>query len=200
MSFWQNQLNFAIWCATTGCGVDFNNHLKETGMIDSLFRFHVYYQTRRILFEMAIALPHDPSWNAFDNKYNHSAYERICKEFNVDINADWRQKQSDNQGLGLIYNYWTGAGYHPLDKGTEYDSKDYSFTQTTTNDILHIDYIAQGPEAKNSWSTFILDDSDNFTRAGVERSDSIRTYCWAVLGSQSQTRTGILGTGTAFDA
>ena len=21
LSFWQNQLNFAIWCATTGCGV-----------------------------------------------------------------------------------------------------------------------------------------------------------------------------------
>ena len=109
ISFWQNQLNFAIWCATTGCGVDFNNHLKETGMIGSLFRFHVYYQRRRILFEMAVALPQDHSWNAFDNKYNRSAYERICKEFNVDINAGWRQKQSDNQGLGLIYNYWTGA-------------------------------------------------------------------------------------------
>ena len=26
------------------------------------------------------------------------------------------------------------------------------------------------------------------------------TYCWAILGSQSQTRTDILGTGTAFDA
>ena len=150
---------------------------------------------------MAVALPQDPSWNAFDNKYNRSAYERICKEFNVDINADWRQKQSDYQGLGLIYNYWTGAGYHPLDKGTEYDSKDYSFTQTTTNDILHIDYIAQGPEAKNAWSTFILDNSNGFTKAGIERiNDSILTYCWAILGSQSQTRTGILGTGTAFDA
>ena len=21
MQFWQNQLNFAMWCATTGCGV-----------------------------------------------------------------------------------------------------------------------------------------------------------------------------------
>ena len=29
LSFWQNQLNFAVWCATTGCGVDFNNHLKK---------------------------------------------------------------------------------------------------------------------------------------------------------------------------
>ena len=35
----------------------------------------------------------------------------------------------------------------------------------------------------------------------VERiNDSIRTYHWAILGSQSQTRTDILGSGTAFDA
>ena len=40
-----------------------------------------------------------------------------------------------------------------------------------------------------------------FTRAGVERiNDSICTYCWAILGSQSQIRTDILGSGTAFDA
>ena len=71
MLFWQNQLNFAVWCATTGCGVDFNSHL---------FRFHVYYQTRRILFEMVVALPQDTSWNAFDNNYNRSAYQRICKK------------------------------------------------------------------------------------------------------------------------
>ena len=154
-----------------------------------------------MLFEMDIALPQDPNWNAFDNKYNHSAYERICKEFFVDISANWRQKQSDNQGLGRIYNYWTNIGYRPFDEGTEYDSRDYLFTHATTNDILHIDYIAQGPEAKNAWSTFILDDSKGFTRASVERiNDSIRTYCWAILGSQSQTRTDILGTGTAFDA
>ena len=54
MLFWQNQFNFAVWCATTGCEVDFNNHLRDRGM----FRFHVYYQTR-ILFEMAVALQQD---------------------------------------------------------------------------------------------------------------------------------------------
>ena len=121
MLFWQNQLNFALWCSTTGSGVDFNNHLKDKGMIGSLFRFHIYYQTRRILFEMSAAMPQDPSWNAFDNNFDQKAYERICKEFNVDINTDWRQKQSDNQGLGRIYNYWTNDGCHPFDVGTEYD-------------------------------------------------------------------------------
>ena len=54
---------------------------------------------------------------------------------------------------------------------------------------------------KTPGQPFILDDSKGFTRAGVERiNNSIQTYCWAILGSQSQTRTVILGTGTAFDA
>ena len=73
LSFWQNKLHFAIWCATTGCGVDFNDPLKDTGMIGSMFMFHVYYQIRRILKEISAALPQDSSWNAFDNSYDRSA-------------------------------------------------------------------------------------------------------------------------------
>ena len=123
------------------------------------------------------------------------------KEFNVDVNADWRQKQSENQGLGTIYNYWKNAGYHQLGKGVQYDNKSYSFTQSTTNEKIHIDYISQGSEVSKAWSTFVIDNAKGFSRAGVERiNDSIRTYCWAILGSQSQTRTDILGSGTAFDA
>ena len=32
LSFWQNQSNFAIWCATTGCGINFNNYLQASGI------------------------------------------------------------------------------------------------------------------------------------------------------------------------
>ena len=149
----------------------------------SLFLFHVYYQTRRILFEMKVALPTDDSWNAFDNSYDKKAYERICDEFGVSVHTNWGQEKHLNQRLGTMYNYWTMDGYHHF-SGAEYDKKRYSFTQTTTNTLLHIDYIAQSfPKA---WTTFILDKSDGFTRPSVERiNDSIRTYCWAILGSQS---------------
>ena len=52
-----------------------------------------------------------------------------------------------------------------------------------------------------AWTTFILDNSNGFTKAGVERNnESIRTYCWVILGSQTQSRTDILGIGTASDA
>ena len=48
---------------------------------------------------------------------------------------------------------------------------------------------------------FILDKSEGFTKAGVERlNDSIRTYVWAILGAQAHTRSNILKAGTGFDA
>ena len=55
---------------------------------------------------MSVALPQDKNWNAFDSKYDRNAYDRLCREFNVDVHSDWRQK-GDNQGLGTIYNYCT---------------------------------------------------------------------------------------------
>ena len=49
---------------------------------------------------------------------------------------------------------------------------------------MHIDYIAQGSEATDAWTTFILDNASEFTRSGVERiNETIRIYCWALLGS-----------------
>ena len=95
--------------------------------------------------------------------------------------------------------YYTNKGYQP--QHAEYDASSMSFTDYHSNNKWHIDYIAQDSEADNAWSTFIIDNAVGFTRAGVERiNDSIRTFCWAILSSQSQTRTNILGTGTSLDA
>ena len=48
---------------------------------------------------------------------------------------------------------------------------------------------------------FFLDKSEGLTQAGVERlNDSIRTYVWAILGAQAQTRPNIFKAGTGFDA
>jgi hypothetical protein len=200
MSFWQNQLNFAVWCATTGCGISSEDHLTTSKPLDkSVYSFHVYYQVRRILHEMKCPLPSDPSWNAFANGWDQGAYERICHEFDVSMGTDWRQKQSENRGLGTVYLYVYKMGYYPQDR--QYNSSEMSFTKTTTNRSLHIDYISQGSEADGAWRRFVLDKSVGFTRTGVEHLNaSIWTYCWAILGAQGQTRTSILGTGTAFDA
>ena len=47
MRLWQTQLNFAVWCALSACGVSFE-HLNYTKhpMIRAVYRFHMYYHVR----------------------------------------------------------------------------------------------------------------------------------------------------------
>ena len=70
------------------------------------------------------------------------------------------------------------------------------------------DAMCQNHDISGAWTTFVLDKSEGFTQAGVERvNDSIRTYVWTILEAQAQTRSNILKTrsnilktGTGFDA
>ena len=203
--FWQNQLNFATWCATTGCGVDYENHINGKGMLGSVFKLHVYYQIRRILFEIRASIPGETNFLETNNTFDRNAYSKICQEFNVDSDTDWRLNINDNNGLGRIYDRWS---YHEkkvtiVDPGTAYPTTGdwvLSFTKKSVNNIINIEYIQQ-QKTEDGWTRFILDSSEGFTHAGVERiNDSIRTYCWAILGSQAQKKSNILGLGTAFDA
>ena len=47
---WQTQLNFAVWCASSACGVS-SAHLnyKKHPMIRAVYHFHVYYHVSRVL-------------------------------------------------------------------------------------------------------------------------------------------------------
>ena len=47
MQLWQSQLNFAVWCASSACGVSSEhlNYIKHP-MIRAVYRFPVYYHVR----------------------------------------------------------------------------------------------------------------------------------------------------------
>ena len=63
------------------------------------------------------------------------------------------------------------------------------------------DAMRHNRDISGDWTTFDPEKSEGFTQAGVERlNNSIRTYVWAILGAQAQTRSNILKTGTGFDA
>ena len=112
MQFWQNQLNFAIWCATSGCGVSKLDHLKHKDpMIRSVVQFHAYYQIRRILSEMKCPLPTHRSWNPLNNDIDMNAFEQICNEFEIQNSADFRQKLDPSKGMGAIRYYTTHTTY-----------------------------------------------------------------------------------------
>jgi hypothetical protein len=189
--WWQCQLNFAIWCASTGCGVSFNDHLMtKDSLTSSVYMFHFYYCIARILKELKVPLPTDSSFCYYKNTYDKSAYRKICHEFHVSSYTDWRQKlESSCHGLGKFSQYYKPSGeyrYHHSGDGPFFNIAD---------SINHTKNISL------AWTTFILDKSEGFTKTGIERiNESIRTYVWALLGSQSQTRSDITKIGTGFDA
>ena len=72
LKLWQAQLKFAVWCASTACGVS-SEHLnyKKHSMVRAVYRFHVYYHVRRILKTLQVPSPHEASFNAADNPYTN---------------------------------------------------------------------------------------------------------------------------------
>ena len=102
MSFWPQQLNFALWCATTGCGVS-REMLFSNSSLTLSEQIRTFYQ----LYEMGgiqskNALPDDPAFNQQDNPYDIASYKRICAKFGIDPNTDFRFTYGQNHGLGYV--------------------------------------------------------------------------------------------------
>ena len=111
--YWPQQLNFAVWCATSGCGVSLNENYPKR--IQQFMQFHVYFTIRRILWELKIPLPKEKVFSQTSNNYDKNSFEKICKEFNLPPNPDFRWKSGSNHGLGKVilrtYGNWREAAY-----------------------------------------------------------------------------------------
>ena len=93
-TIWQSQLNFAVFCASSACGVSFKHLNAKEPMIRSIYRFHVYYHIRRILKILEIPLPYENSFNQYNNPYNHEKFIGICSEYGVSNDlTKWRNQK-----------------------------------------------------------------------------------------------------------
>jgi len=55
MKYWPQQLNFAVFCMTQGCGIScdiFDNRINLPPQIRAFYIFHVYFTVRRILYQL----------------------------------------------------------------------------------------------------------------------------------------------------
>ena len=212
--YFPQQLNFAFFCATTGCGVsrkilfedkmrDGKNDLTDSELIlppqvRSFFWFHVYFTVRRILFELggvqnSLPLPGDSAFNQTENKYDIPSFERICAEFGISPNADFRFTRGDNHGLGSVFEYFTNSGYTKTP--FKYPSKETKFEDEggRASDGNLVPYI-QNTEARNQYEYFLCPVSHGLTSAGLSRiNQSIESFCYAILGSQVDVRSSISG-------
>ena len=93
-TIWQSQLNFAVFCASSACGVSVEHLNAKEPMIRSIYRFHVYYHIRRILKILEIPLSYENSFNQYNNPYNHEKFIGICSEYGVSNDlTKWRNQK-----------------------------------------------------------------------------------------------------------
>ena len=213
MGFWQQQLNFAVWCATTGCGVSREMLFPNTGLnlseqVRTFYQFHVYYTTRKILYEMGgiqskNALPDDPAFNEINNPYDVASYKRICDEFGIAPSTDFRFTRGKNGGLGTVY-IWavgpTATDYHYPDPDLALFEDERITDRNNSNYKANgIYFIRNDQGADKQLEHFVPDQTSGLTLNGLGRiNQSIMAFGYCILGSQANTRSSILGNlGTA---
>ena len=219
--YWPQTLNFAFFIATTGCGVsrrilfedkmrDGKNDLTDSELkippqVRSFFWFHVYFTVRRILFELggpqnSLPLPGDTAFSQTENKYDIPSFERICAEFGISPNADFRFTRGGNHGLGSVFEYFSYSGYTKTP--FKYPSKETKFEDEggRASEGNLVPYI-ENTEARNQFEYFLCPVSHGLTSAGLSRiNQSIESFCYAILGSQVDVRSSISGSqGSAIE-
>ena len=92
-TLWQTQLNFAVFCASSACGVSVEHMNAKIPMIRSVYRLNVYYHIRRILKILQILLPYDNTFHKYNNPYNHEKCMKIYNEYEVSNDLMKRRNQ-----------------------------------------------------------------------------------------------------------
>ena len=180
---------------------DGKNDLTDSELIlppqvRSFFWFHVYFTVRRTLFELggvqnSLPLPGDPAFSQTENKYDIPSFNRICAEFGISPNADFRFTRGDNHGLGSVFEYFTNSGY--IKTPFKYPSKETKFEDKggRASDGNLVPYI-ENTEARNQYEYFLCPVSHGLTSAGLSRiNQSIESFCFAILGAQVNVRSSI---------
>ena len=162
-TIWQSQLNFAVFCASSACGVSVEHLLNaKEPMIRSIYRFHVYYHIRRILKILEIPLPYENSFNQFNNPYNHEKYIHICSEYGVSNDlTKWRNQK--------YFSTWQSRAWETGKAGMSYLNEN----------------------SWSRW--IIKKSDGLTTLGLQKISETVRDYAYLILTSQTSTRGQIIG-------
>ena len=99
--FYRSQVNFSLFASTTALGISYLHITKGDNLIKSIYRFHIYYHMRRILFNLDCPIPSDPEFSKYNNRYTKNSYNKISYDYGVSsddifIRGDWYYSNQGN--------------------------------------------------------------------------------------------------------
>ena len=87
--FYRCQLNFAIYCSTTGLGISKQHLMEGSPLLRSVYRFHVYCHIRRILSLLGSPILHEDGYKKWNNPFDANAYYKVCNLYGVNSDYVW---------------------------------------------------------------------------------------------------------------
>ena len=120
-------------------------------------------------------------------------YRRLCNEFKIDPNTDFRFKEGSNHGLCEVFFYYSYEGY--VKTSYDYPNKTMKFSDSGGKAEAGnlIQYI-ENTLAKKQYEYIIPSDSHGLTSAGLSRiNQSIEVFVFCILGAQVNARSEITG-------
>ena len=139
------------------------------------------------------ALPGDATFNKNNNSYDLPSYKRLCNEFKIDPNTDFRFKKGSNYGLGEVFIYYSYEGY--VKTSYDYPNKTMKFSDSGGKaEAGNLIQYFENTLAKKQYEYFIPSDSHGLTSAGLSRiNQSFEVFVFTILGAQVNARSGITG-------
>ena len=127
------------------------------------------------------ALPDDPTFNQKDNKYNITAYKKICDEFGVDPGADCP--------ISTDYDY-------PDPDLALFDDERITDRSDENYKANGISFVRNDDGADIQYEHFVPNSFQGLTQVGLSYiNQSIEAFVYCILGSQVNVRSSILGKG-----
>ena len=87
--FYRCQLNFAIHCSTSALGICKQHLTGGSELLQSIYKFHVYYHIRRIFKILGAPTPNQDQFIKWNNRYSITGYRKVCAEYGVNPDSIW---------------------------------------------------------------------------------------------------------------
>ena len=112
-----NAINFAVFCASSACGVSVEHMNAKRPMLRSIYRFHVYYRIRKILKRLQILLLYENTYNQYNNPYNYGMFIKVYGEYGVSNDlTKWRNQK--------YFSTWQSRAWETGEPGMSYINGD----------------------------------------------------------------------------
>ena len=83
------QLHFVMFCSTSALNISWKHLNHPNLLVRNVYKFHVYFHVRLVLYDLGIPLPHEDGFSKAKNAHIKSAYYSNCDGHGVDPDETW---------------------------------------------------------------------------------------------------------------